>query len=114
MFASSWTRAVQETTRMFEHIKTLSPHRVSNTLSMNDARTKVVAMSRPLAEMSVAMQKNIREAKEAQIKAQLADSEAMDFEQQLQVEERLTEDRLQPTWIYLLGRLSLHILPGVV
>ena len=86
VFASSWTRAVQETTRMFEHIKTLSPHRVSNTLSMNDARTKVVAMSRPLAEMSVAMQKNIREAKEAQIKAQLADSEAMDFEQQLQVE----------------------------
>ena len=43
-------------------------------------------MSRPLAEMSVAMQKNIREAKEAQVKAQLADSEAVDFEKQLHVD----------------------------
>ena len=43
-------------------------------------------MSRPLAEMSVAMQKNIKEAKEAQVKAQLADSEAVDFEKQLHVE----------------------------
>jgi len=86
VFSSSWTRAVKEKTRMFEHIKTLKPHRVCNTLSMNDARTKVVAMSRPLAEMSVAMQKNIREAKEAQVKAQLADSEAVDFEKQLHVD----------------------------
>ena len=86
VFASSWTRAVQETNRMLEHIKTLSPHRVRNTLSMNDARTKVVAISRPLAEMSVAIQRNIRMAKEAQMKAQLADFEAMNFAQQLQVE----------------------------
>ena len=86
VFASSWTRAVQETERMLEHIKTLSPHRVRNTLSMNDARTKVVAISRPLAEMSVAIQRNIRMAKEAQMKAQLADFEAMNFAQQLQVE----------------------------
>ena len=81
-----WTRAVKETTRMLEHIKTLRPHGVYNTLSMNDARCKVVAMSRPMAEMSVAIQKNIREAKEAQAKAKLADSEAVDFEKQLHVD----------------------------
>ena len=71
---------------MIDHIKTLRPHRVYNTLSMNDARTKVVAISRPLAEMSVAIQKNIREAKESQLKAQLANSEAVDFEKQLHVD----------------------------
>ena len=86
VFSSSWTRAVKETTRMIDHIKTLRPHGVCNTLSMNDARSKVVAMSRPMAEMSVAIQKNIREAKEAQVKAQLADSEAVDFEKQLHVD----------------------------
>ena len=86
VFSSSWTRAVKETNRMLEHIKTLRPHGVNNTLSMNDARCKVVAMSRPMAEMTVAIQKNIREAKEAQAKAKLADTEAVDFEKQLHVE----------------------------
>ena len=86
VFSSSWSRAVKETNRMIEHIKTLKPHGVHNTLSMNNARCKVVAMSRPMAEMSVAIQKNIKEAKEAQAKAKLADSEAVDFEKQLHVD----------------------------
>ena len=53
---------------------------------MNDARRVIWAMSRPLAEMSVTIQKNIRGAMEAKTKARLADLEALDFEKDLHVE----------------------------
>ena len=86
VFSSSWTRAVKEKDRMFEHIESLKPHGVCNTLSMNDARRIIVAMSRPLAEMSVAIQKNIKEAKEAEEKARLAGSEAVKLGQELHVD----------------------------
>ena len=86
VFAASWTRAVEEKNRLFDHVRSLTPHKVHDTLSMNDARRVICAMSRPLAEMSVTIQKNIRGTMEAKNKARLADLEALDFEKDLHVD----------------------------
>lgn len=55
----SWERAVEETTRLFEHIQTLKPHKVEDTLSLNDARKLIVDLSEPIAKISQNIQVNI-------------------------------------------------------
>ena len=51
--------SVEETERLIKHISSLPPHKVKNTLSLNDARRLIVALSRPLAEISSTIQNNI-------------------------------------------------------
>ncbi|XP_072022179.1 uncharacterized protein, partial [Amphiura filiformis] len=59
-YAESWNKSVDETKRLFEHINTLPPHKVKNTLNMNEARRIIVAMSKPLAEVAKTIQQNIQ------------------------------------------------------
>ena len=58
-YATSWEMSVKETERLIKHISSLPPHKVKNTLSLNDARRLIVALSRPLAEITSTIQNNI-------------------------------------------------------
>jgi len=58
-YSTSWEISVKETERMIDYISSLPPHRVKNTLSLNDARRLIVALSRPLAEITSTIQNNI-------------------------------------------------------
>jgi len=58
-YATSWEMSVKETERLIDYIKSLPPHKVKNTLSLNDARRLIVALSRPLAEITSTIQNNI-------------------------------------------------------
>ena len=58
-YSTSWEMSVKETERLIEYISSLPPHKVKNTLSLNDARRLIVALSRPLAEITSTIQNNI-------------------------------------------------------
>jgi len=58
-YAISWEASVKETNRLIEYISSLPPHKIKNTLSLNDARRLIVALSRPLAEITSTIQNNI-------------------------------------------------------
>ena len=58
-YSTSWEMSVKETERLIEYISSLPPHKVKNTLSLNDARRLIVALSRPLAEITSTIQSNI-------------------------------------------------------
>jgi len=58
-YATSWETSVKETERLIDYISSLPPHKVKNTLSLNDARRLIVALSRPLAEITSTIQSNI-------------------------------------------------------
>ena len=58
-YATSWEISVRETDRLIDYISSLTPHKVKNTLSLNDARRLILELSRPLAEISSTIQNNI-------------------------------------------------------
>ncbi|PAV59065.1 hypothetical protein WR25_10769 [Diploscapter pachys] len=52
-FETSWTHSVQETNRLLEHFeKDVPPHRVDETVSLNEARTLLLTLAKPLADIS--------------------------------------------------------------
>jgi len=58
-YSTSWEVSVKETDRLIKHISSLQPHKVKNTLSLNDARRLILELSRPLAEITSIIQENI-------------------------------------------------------
>jgi len=58
-FDASWTKSVDEYARLVTHISTLKPHTVKDTLTLNSARRSILDLSRPIAEISKAIQNNI-------------------------------------------------------
>ncbi|PKC66901.1 hypothetical protein RhiirA1_511006 [Rhizophagus irregularis] len=71
-FAESWKKSMDESSRLIEYIMTRPPHKVKDTLSLNNSRNLVMLLSRPLAKMEQLIQTNINQIEEQQ-KA-LADS----------------------------------------
>ena len=71
-YAESWNKSVEETKRLFDYIGTLKPHKIRNTLNMNEARRIIVAMSKPLAEVAKTIQHNVQEGNEAKTQIDLA------------------------------------------
>ncbi|XP_038060059.1 uncharacterized protein LOC119731108 [Patiria miniata] len=74
-YAESWNRSVEETKKLFKHISSLRPHNIRNTLSMNEARRIIVAMSKPLAEVAKTIQQNVQEGNEAKTQIDLVDKD---------------------------------------
>ena len=58
-FDASWDKSVDEYIRLVIHISTLKPHAVKDTLTLNGARRAILDLSRPIAEISKAIQRNI-------------------------------------------------------
>ncbi len=58
-YSASWNRSVEETARLLRHIASLKPHKVKDTLTLNDARRLIVNLSRPIAEITKNIQINI-------------------------------------------------------
>jgi len=63
-YATSWETSVKETERLIDYISSLEPHKVKNTLSLNDTRRLILQLSRPLAEITSTIQNNIRVAEQ--------------------------------------------------
>jgi ribosome biogenesis GTPase A len=57
-FVKSWEMSCKETNRMMEHIKSLTPHPIQNTMNLNFARQLVQKLTRPMAEITRNIQSN--------------------------------------------------------
>ncbi|XP_054761933.2 uncharacterized protein LOC129268409 [Lytechinus pictus] len=75
-YSASWDKSVEETARLLKYIESgVKPHRVKETLGMNEARRIIVAMSKPLAEVAKTINHNLDAARETKTKIGLADTE---------------------------------------
>ncbi|XP_041472269.1 uncharacterized protein LOC121421583 [Lytechinus variegatus] len=83
-YSSSWDKSVEETRRLLKYIEChLKPHRVKETLGMNEARRIIIAMSKPLAEVGNAINHNLDAAKEIKAKIGHADTEMISLRKEL-------------------------------
>ncbi|KAF2903724.1 hypothetical protein ILUMI_02432 [Ignelater luminosus] len=58
-FASSWTISSEECWRLLTYIAHLKPHKIQDTLSINESRRLIVQLSQPLADIANLIQINI-------------------------------------------------------
>ncbi|RMZ81539.1 hypothetical protein DV737_g2502, partial [Chaetothyriales sp. CBS 132003] len=79
-FDNSWDRSREEAERMLAYFRTMEPHPVKSTLSLNGTRTLITQLTKPMAEIS------------KQINANIA---AMEDDVRLLQDARLTGDKLQ-------------------
>ncbi|GBG82397.1 hypothetical protein CBR_g34773 [Chara braunii] len=57
-FAKSWKWSVSECRRLIDHILSLPPHKVQDTVSINEARRLILGLARPLGDISKVIQIN--------------------------------------------------------
>ncbi|KAI0384983.1 hypothetical protein F5Y04DRAFT_203063 [Hypomontagnella monticulosa] len=50
-YSYSWNFSADESRRLLQYIKNLNPHRVKNTLSLNDTRKTITRLTKPMAEI---------------------------------------------------------------
>ena len=79
VFSAGWSRAVREQDRMLEHISNLRPR-----LSLENIRSQVFLLTSCLTEIGAALQDKMREVKEAEVIAKLAESEASHLEMEME------------------------------
>ena len=60
-YFNSWKISLKATTKLFEFIKGMEPHETKKTLSVNEARNFIIAMSKPMAEAVELIDRNSKE-----------------------------------------------------
>ncbi|XP_041471857.1 uncharacterized protein LOC121421261 [Lytechinus variegatus] len=83
-YSSSWDKSVEETQRLLTYIEChLKPHKVKESLGMNETRRIIVAMSKPLAEVGNTINHNLDAARETKAKISHADTEMNSLRKEL-------------------------------
>ena len=84
-FSQSWDIATKTTIRLFDYVMTLEPHKIENTMSLNNARRVIGLMSRPMSEMTENIVKNIETLEDHKKKIKDLDDKALDLQKNLRV-----------------------------
>ncbi|XP_037024786.1 uncharacterized protein LOC119066418 [Bradysia coprophila] len=89
-FSLSWDKSAVETQRMLNFIKCRKPHKVNDTMSINDARNTILTLARPMAKISDNIAANIRVAENQKKFTETLDDEKLKLEknrlvQQIQI-----------------------------
>ena len=58
MFAQSREKSMKTTVKLFQRVKDLPPHKTKETLSMNEAGSLIIALTKPMAEIMQIIDKN--------------------------------------------------------
>lgn len=59
-FRLSWEKSERETKRMIEHFRSLSPHLVRSTLSLNQTRALILHLTKPMADIMQSIDRTIQ------------------------------------------------------
>ena len=82
-YSDSWNIASDMTHKMIEHIKTLPPHSIRNTISVNEARTIVSSLSEPMTDIVQLIQNTNEESEEVKGRIEHAKNDIREVEQNL-------------------------------
>ena len=60
LFSKSWEKSRDTTARLFNFVKSMTPHETKKTLSLNEARNFIIAMSKPMGEAVQLIEMNLK------------------------------------------------------
>ena len=50
-FSVSWEKSVEETARLINYVSSCPPHKISETISLNNCRRMITQLTKPLADI---------------------------------------------------------------
>ncbi|CAG8817187.1 4293_t:CDS:2, partial [Gigaspora margarita] len=84
-FSSSWETSANELVRLFQYIKNRKLHKIIDTISLNNARQRIMILCKPLAEVNRNIQENIAEVKKLKEELQKEDITADELKNKLYI-----------------------------
>lgn len=83
LYSKSWTKSRDTTTKLFERVMKLKPHETAKTLSLNEARNYVLALSKPMGDAVRLINSNLMRLKEKTEELKVFDADIKAFQAQL-------------------------------
>ena len=83
LYSKSWTKSRDTTIKLFERVMKVKPHETTKTLSLNEARNYVLALSKPMGEAVGLINANLRAVERQKEELQVFDADIKAFQEQL-------------------------------
>ncbi|CAG8547927.1 725_t:CDS:1 [Diversispora eburnea] len=90
-FAESWKRSVDESVRLLEYLSLRKPHKVEDTLTLNEARNRVLHLAKPLALAETLIQTNISLVSDRQKEINSYDESIQDLHKKLYIPQKTVD-----------------------
>lgn len=83
LYSKSWTKSRDTTIKLFERVMKVKPHETTKTLSLNEARNYVLALSKPMGEAVGLINANLRTVERQKEELQVFDADIKVFQDKL-------------------------------
>ena len=83
LYRQSWDQAYKTTKKLFETVKQLKDHNITETISLNDARNCIIALSKPMGEAIKLIDMNLKELKNVRDICASCDNDISEFQKVL-------------------------------
>ena len=64
LYSKSWVKSCDTTCKLFDLVKNMKPHDTKKTLSLNEARNCIIAMSKPMGQAVQLIEINLKTIKD--------------------------------------------------
>ncbi len=78
-----------ETDRLMDYVTTLSPHRVKDTVSINDVRRRILDLTKPLAEIAKQIDVTILNIEQQQDEIEDTEASAQDIRKMINIQVKI-------------------------
>lgn len=83
LYSKSWDKSCDTTRKLFDYVMKLQPHDTKKTLSLNDARNCIIAMSKPMGEAVQLIEMNLKNIKDVKDQCKIYDADIQRFQAEL-------------------------------
>ena len=86
LYSKSWVKSCETTGKLFQFVTTMQPHETKKILSLNDARSCIIALSKPMGQAVELIKKNVKKANDAKDQCKMDDTDIKTFMKNLKFE----------------------------
>ena len=83
LYSKSWIKSCDTTCKLFDRVKSMRPHETKKTLSLNEARNFIIAMSKPMGEAVQLIEKNVKKISDVKEQCKIHDADIRTFQADL-------------------------------
>ena len=83
LYSKSWVKSCDTTCKLFDLVKNMKPHDTKKTLSLNEARNCIIAMSKPMGQAVQLIEINLKKIKDVKDQCKVYDADIRSFQAEL-------------------------------
>jgi len=83
LYSKSWVKSCDTTCKLFDLVKSMKPHETKKTLSLNEARNCVIAMSKPMGQAVQLIEINLKKMNDVKNQCKTFDADIRSFQAEL-------------------------------